>query len=77
MMELTIVAFAQAREALGFASRTISCSPEDTPRRILGWLQPGMEVEHLAVALDGEYSSWDGAVGQAAELAIIPPVSGG
>ena len=76
-MELTILAFAHAREAFGFSSRTVTCDPADTPRAILLRLLPEADLRHLAVALDSEYASLDGPVGQARELALIPPVSGG
>ncbi len=76
-MSITILAFAQARDVVGFSSREISCHPDETPRmvylRIVGEAVPG----HYRVALDCEYTTWDAPVGQARELAILPPVSGG
>ena len=76
-MELTILAFAHAREAFGFSSHTVTCDPTDTPRAILLKLSPAADLRHLAVALDSEYGSLDNPVGHARELALIPPVSGG
>lgn len=76
-MELTILAFAHARETFGFSSRTVSCDSADTPRSILLRLSPAADLRHLAVALDSEYASLDAPIGQARELALIPPVSGG
>ena len=76
-MELTILAFAHAREAFGFSSRTVPCEPSDTPRAILLRLAPTADMRHLAVALDSEYASMDEPIGEARELALIPPVSGG
>ena len=77
-MELTILAFAHTRESLGFSRRTVTCQPGDTPRTILAGIAPDAGTAALAVAIDGEYSSWDQPVGPAAkELALIPPVSGG
>jgi molybdopterin synthase sulfur carrier subunit len=35
------------------------------------------DLTFLRVALDQEYCDWDTPVGQAAELALMPPVSGG
>lgn len=76
-MRITILAFAQARDVLGFSSREMACLPEETPRvlylRICGETVPG----HYRVALDYEYTTWDAPIGSAKELAIIPPVSGG
>ena len=76
-MELTILAFAHAREAFGFSSRIVSCDPGETPRSILLRLAPAADLRHLAVALDSEYASLDEPIGRARELALIPPVSGG
>ena len=76
-MEITILAFAHARENLGFSSRTVSCDPEESPRTLMARIAPGADLRHLAVALDSGYVSWDGPLGQARELALIPPVSGG
>jgi molybdopterin synthase sulfur carrier subunit len=76
-LNITLLAFAQARDAFGFSSRTVPCSPEDTPRTLVLRLAPGAKLEHLRVALDCEYTSWDSPIGSARELALIPPVSGG
>lgn len=76
-MELTILAFAHAREAFGFSSRTVPCDPTETPRDILLRLAPAADLRHLAVAVDSEYTSLDESIGHARELALIPPVSGG
>ncbi len=76
-MNLTILVFAQARDAFGFAERAVPCAPEETPREVLQRVSPGVSLEHLRVALDCEYVTWDTPIGEAAELAIIPPVSGG
>jgi len=76
-MEVTILAFAQAREAFGFASRTVPFDPDETPRALLLRLAPEADLRHLAVAVDSEYSSLDTPIGLAREIALIPPVSGG
>lgn len=76
-MEITILTFAQARETFGFASRTVACAADDSPRTILCRIAPEASLEHLRVALDHEYTDWDAPIGAARELAIIPPVSGG
>jgi molybdopterin converting factor small subunit len=76
-MELTVLAFAHARETFGFSSRQVPCDPRDTPRELLLRLCPAADLSHLAVALDSEYVSMDEPVGGARELALIPPVSGG
>lgn len=76
-MNLTILAFAQARDTFGFAERVVACAPEETLRVVVQRVAPGVSLEHLRVALDCEYVTWDTPIGEAAELAIIPPVSGG
>ena len=76
-MKLTILAFAQAREAYGFSARVVACEAGETVREVLGRVVPGADWGTLAVALDREYVLLDTLVGGAAELALIPPVSGG
>jgi molybdopterin converting factor small subunit len=74
---MKIVAFAAAREMAGFADMDIAVEPAETPRAILSRVAPQLRLEHLRAAIDCEYWDWDAPVGPAAELAIIPPVSGG
>ena len=76
-MPVTLLAFAQTRDALGFHERVIDCAPGETPRVILARLAPARDPAALRVAVDGEYGDWDAPIGAAAELALIPPVSGG
>jgi len=76
-MFVTVLAFAQAREQLGFAERVVECTPADTPRTLLSRLAPQAPFEAMRVALDQEYCTWDTPVAEARELALIPPVSGG
>ncbi len=76
-MEITVVAFAHARDIFGFSSRVVPCEPTDTPRGILHRLAPAADLRAMAVAVDSEYTSLDAPVGGARELALIPPVSGG
>lgn len=79
-MQIMILAFAQAREAFGFAERRESCTALETPRAILQRIAPTVDLARLAVAVavDQEYASLDAPIGASAkELALIPPVSGG
>ncbi len=76
-MEITLLAFAQARQRLGFSDRTVTCEVGETPRELLRRVAPGVSVEGMRVAVDYEYASWDAPIGGARELAVIPPVSGG
>jgi molybdopterin synthase sulfur carrier subunit len=76
-MPITVLAFAQSQDLLGFSSRELPCAPEDTPRSLVLGLRPDADLQLLRVALDCEFSTWDTPLGTAKEMAIIPPVSGG
>ncbi len=80
MPPLKILAFAHARSAVGFAEQTVEVLPTDTPRMILMRLL-GNRSDSVCgtcrVAVDLEYRAWDEPLGNAKEMAIIPPVSGG
>ena len=76
-MQIKLLAFAQARDQLGFDERELDCEPQDTPRSILQRIAPGAALEMMRVAVDREYRDWDEPIGTAKEIAIIPPVSGG
>jgi sulfur-carrier protein len=76
-MILTILAFAQSQDVFGFSRREVEAFPDDTPRGLLLRLRPGADLGHLRVALDCEFAEWDLPLGNARELAILPPVSGG
>ncbi|WP_018291052.1 MoaD/ThiS family protein [Verrucomicrobium sp. 3C] len=76
---IRLLLFAQAKEFLGFRERLVSVRPEETPREILERLSPGFFERNFGarVSLDLEYCSWDAPVGEAGEMAVLPPVSGG
>lgn len=77
-MKITVLTFAQTRTQLGFAEKSFECEPTETPRQILRRLAPQFDPGRtVRVALDQEYADWDRPVGDATELALIPPVSGG
>ena len=76
-MEITLLAFASASDAFGFKSRQVDCDPADTPLSIVRRIAPGVNLDSLRVALDCEFTTWETPVGNARELAFIPPVSGG
>ncbi|CAB4244262.1 Molybdopterin converting factor, small subunit [Methylacidimicrobium sp. AP8] len=81
MAERTVrlLLFSQARELLGFRERAVPVRPEETPRQLLERIAPGFfeKIPGARVSLDLEYSSWDAPIGEAEELAVLPPVSGG
>lgn len=76
-MQVKLLAFAQARDQLGWPERVVECEPADTPRTILTRIAPAAPIETWRVAVDEEYHSWDAPIGKAREIALIPPVSGG
>ena len=76
-MQVKLLAFAQAGDALGFRERVVECDALDSPRAILLRIDAAFSTENLRVAVDEEYADWDRAIGEAREIALIPPVSGG
>ena len=78
-MSVTVLYFASLRDAAGMASETVVLPPS------LPALYEALRARHefslpreqLRVAVDGEFSSWDAMVRDGAEIAFIPPVSGG
>jgi molybdopterin synthase sulfur carrier subunit len=76
-MQVKLLAFAQARDQLGWPERIVECEPEETPRAILARVAPAARPDTWRVAVDEEYCSWDTPLGTAREIALIPPVSGG
>ena len=77
-MQISILTFAQTRIELGFSERSVEASATETPRAILRRIAPGFTPGNsLRVAVNQEFADWDKPVGEAFELALIPPVSGG
>ncbi len=76
-VQVKLLAFAQARDQLGWPERVVECQPEETPRTILARVAPAVRLETWRVAVDEEYHSWDVPLGIAREMALIPPVGGG
>lgn len=76
-MQVKLLAFAQAGDALGFRERIVDCDAGDSPRTIMARFEPRFSTANLRVAVDEEYADWDSAIGEAREIALIPTVSGG
>ena len=77
-MKIKVLTFAQTRTQLGFGEKDFDCEPNETPREIFQRLAPQFDPgKIIRVAVDQEYADWDKPVGNATELALIPPVSGG
>jgi molybdopterin synthase sulfur carrier subunit len=77
-MKVTILTFAQTRTQLGFSEKILECNPTETPRQIFQRIAPQFDPgKTIRVAVNQEYSCWDEPIGNATEIALIPPVSGG
>jgi molybdopterin converting factor small subunit len=74
---MKILAFAAARDRAGFSELEIPVDPSETPRVVIQRIAPTLALADLRAAIDYEYWDWDTPVGPAAEMAIIPAVSGG
>lgn len=78
-MSVTVLYFASLRDAAGMASEIV-----ERPLSLAA-LYEALRARHgfalgpgsLRVAIDGCFASWDAPVGEDAEIAFIPPVSGG
>jgi len=81
-VNVTVLFFAQARERAGRPSLALEL-PEGSrvadALAAVGRAHPGLEPlwPHLAVAVDGQLSGADAPLRAGAELALLPPVSGG
>ena len=78
-MSVTVLYFASLRDAAGTDAETLPtpASPGalyDALRAKHGF---ALARERLRVAVDGEFAAWDAPVRDGAEIAFIPPVSGG
>ncbi|MEP2777453.1 MAG: MoaD/ThiS family protein [Luteolibacter sp.] len=76
-MKMTVLAFAKSKDDFGFSEKEIEVTAEETPRQVVARIAPGMDVSGIRVALDCEFADWDSPVGEAKEMAFLPPVSGG
>ena len=80
MAKVTLLYFASLRDAAGASSETVDTRAPDLAalyadaRARHGFALP---VERLRVAVDGAFAGWSDAVRDGAEVAFIPPVSGG
>lgn len=82
MMTIRVLFFAQARERAGRASAEIELPEGSRLADALARLRtahPGLDPlwPHLAVAVDGQIAAEDAPLRGGAEVALLPPVSGG
>ena len=79
-MRVRVLYFASLRDAAGRDAEELEIEPTslaqlyDQARARHGF---ALQRERLRVAVDGSFSSWDAAPHEGAEIAFIPPVSGG
>jgi molybdopterin synthase sulfur carrier subunit len=78
-VSVTVLYFASLRDCAGVASETLA-----TPQSLAALYEAlrerhglPMARERLRVAMDGAFCAWDAPVREGAEIAFIPPVSGG
>jgi len=81
-LTLTVLFFAQARDRAGCARRSLELPEGSRVADALAALRaahPALEplVPHLAIAVNGELVTSHAAIPSGAELALLPPVSGG
>jgi molybdopterin synthase sulfur carrier subunit len=78
-MSVTVLYFASLRDAAGVGSEIVD-KPASLPA-LYAQLRArhgfAIAQEKLRVAVDGAFSDWNAVVGDGAEIAFIPPVSGG
>lgn len=80
MTTLDVLYFASLRQAAGVERESVQTSATDLAglyaevkqRHGFAW-----DTAHLRVALDGAFARWDDAPAEGAQVAFIPPVSGG
>lgn len=79
MATFTVLYFASLRDAAGVDSETIE--HDGDLRALYAVLQSKHEfklpIDRLRVAMNGAFARWDDLPGEGAEIAFIPPVSGG
>lgn len=79
MATFTVLYFASLRDAAGIDSEVVA--HEGDLRALYTALQAkhgfALPMERLRVAMNGAFVRWDDATIEGAEVAFIPPVSGG
>jgi molybdopterin synthase sulfur carrier subunit len=79
-VSITVLYFASLRDAAGVASETITSEARDLAalyEELRTRHRFALPVEHLRVAVDGAFAQWGDAIRDGAQIAFIPPVSGG
>lgn len=77
---VTILYFASLRDAAGIASEVMETSASDLRalyEEVQARHQLPFPARQLRVAVDGDFARWEDVPREGAEIAFIPPVSGG
>jgi molybdopterin synthase sulfur carrier subunit len=79
MTTLHVLYFASLRDAAGVESETVDHHGDLRALYLALQTRHGfaLPVDRLRVAVDGAFVHWDDIPGERAEVAFIPPVSGG
>lgn len=79
MARFTVLYFASLRDAAGRDSEPVDHDGDLRALYLTLQARHGftLPVERLRVAMDGAFARWDAVPGEGAEVAFIPPVSGG
>lgn len=79
MTVATVLYFASLRDAAGVDRETVAHDGDLRALYLALQARHGfaLPVERLRVALDGAFARWDDVPRDGAEIAFIPPVSGG
>ncbi len=78
-MQITLLAFAQAREYFGFDEKILTVTDGITAADVLDELKSDLRTHlpNTRAAVDLEFVEWNQPLREGQTLAIIPPVSGG
>lgn len=80
MAKVTLLYFASLRDVAGMAGETVESAAADL-RALYAELRArhgfALPAERLRVAMDGAFADWSDTLRDGAEVAFIPPVSGG
>ena len=79
MAAITVLYFASLRDAAGCDSERIDHDGDLRSLYLMMQAKHGfaLPIERLRVAMNGAFARWDDVPGDSAEIAFIPPVSGG
>ena len=79
MAAATVLYFASLRDAAGHDSERVDHDGDLRSLYLMLQTKHGfaLPIERLRVAMDGAFARWDDVPGDGAEIAFIPPVSGG